>query len=190
MAFQFSQYNNFLSLTSVRSTFYCHFTKHIVLLVVFLKSLRKNMQFTAILLVATSLLASSIFSNPITPRKIEHEPVLPRAIKSHKLRFCADIGYKGYCEDIEMPNGQCVNLPSNLSRKVSSVRIPHNTHCQFVDANDCSAERCAGEGHCASFDHDRAWLKGCGGWILGKAWNGCSAGWNDRLQSAKCYTKY
>jgi hypothetical protein len=147
------------------------------------------MRFTTFFLTVSSLLASNVLTNPIQPKDITPASIVPRASTIHKLRFCIDIGYKGYCEDIAMPEAQCVNLPSKLSRRVSSVRIPSGTHCQFVDENDCSADHCAGKGHCVSLDHDRAWLKGCGGWILGKAWNGCSSGWNDKIQSAKCYTK-
>lgn len=150
------------------------------------------MQFTTLLLTAAGLLTSTIHANPIQPRATTIKPVLLRQETSttvHKLRFCEHIGYKGECADVEVPEGQCVNLPNNLKQEVSSVRIPDDTHCLFIDNDDCPGQDCADAGHCETFDHDRAWLNSCGGWILGKAWAGCKNGWNDRVKSVKCYTK-
>ncbi|QDS72581.1 hypothetical protein FKW77_001000 [Venturia effusa] len=148
------------------------------------------MQITTLLLAATALLASTLHANPIQSRATTIKPNLVRQETTvHYLRVCEHIGYKGECASIEAPEGQCVNIPDTLSQKVSSMRIPKGTHCLFLDKEDCPGHECADKKHCAAFDHDRAWLKSCGGWLVGKAWAGCRSGWNDRFQSVKCYTK-
>lgn len=150
------------------------------------------MQITTLFLIAASLLASTIHANPIQPREITRKPVLLRRKNSdtvYKLRFCEHIGYKGECADVEIPEGQCVNVPDSLGSKVSSIRIPDGTDCLFIDTNDCPAQACADAGRCDTFDHDRAWLNTCGGWLVGRTWAGCKKGWNDKVRSVKCYSK-
>lgn len=156
------------------------------------KSQRANMQLTTLLLTLATLLASTTHASPIQPRKVTTKPMLQREKSStttHTIKFCEHIGYKGECAQIEVPEGQCVNLPDRLEQKVSSMRIPDGIDCLFIDNDDCPTQDCADAGHCDTFDHDRAWLNSCGGWILGKAWAGCKKGWNDRVKSVKCYTK-
>lgn len=150
------------------------------------------MQLTIILLTAASLLTSTSHANPVQSREVTTKPMLLRqetSARTHKLKFCEHIGYKGECADVEIPEGQCVNLPESLEQKVSSIRIPDGTNCLFIDNDDCPMQDCADAGHCETFDHDRAWLNSCGGWILTRVWAGCKKGWNDRIKSVKCYTK-
>ncbi|TID27898.1 hypothetical protein E6O75_ATG00665 [Venturia nashicola] len=149
------------------------------------------MHLTTLLFAATNLLTSTTHATPIQPNEVTSQSLLPRqdpSTTTHEIKFCEHIGYKGKCETIQIPEGQCVNIPDTLEQKISSMRIPKGTNCLFIDNSNCPSEACA-TSHCEIFDHDRAWLNSCGGWIVNKVWAGCKKGWNDRVKSVKCYTK-
>lgn len=108
----------------------------------------------------------------------------PTEIRTH--RFCDEMGYGGYCQELPMQYDVCRNLDDVLSKKLSSFRIPNDEECKLYAKLDCPET-----GDWVAHKGDQGYLTGCGGCAGGKAcWSGCGKYWNDRAVSIKCTWKY
>lgn len=104
----------------------------------------------------------------------------PLEIRTHK--FCDQMGYGGFCQDLPMQYAVCRNLDDVLSKRLSSFRIPNDEECTLYAKVDCPPT-----GDWVAHTGDQGYLTGCGGCTSGKwCWSGCGNYWNDRAVSIKC----